>query len=133
MKNMVYFHSSTYRKPVRTSTIYLRCFLFLMYFLASLSKINDCKCVVLFLSLQLYSSDQHICLCTNTMLFLSLLLCSKAMIPPACDLRFFSIPEGPVLYGLDLSMENYVTQLSLEHRWRPERSCPRLLHGSCAL
>jgi hypothetical protein len=35
--------------------------------------------VFLFLSLQFYSIDQRVCLCTNTMqFFLSLLLCSKA-------------------------------------------------------
>jgi hypothetical protein len=34
--------------------------------------------VVLFLGLQLYSIDQPVCLCANTMQFLSLLLCSIA-------------------------------------------------------
>ena len=50
----------------------------LFIILASLSKSSDHKCVVLFLGLQFYSIDQHVCLCTNTMQFLSLLLCSTA-------------------------------------------------------
>jgi hypothetical protein len=37
--------------------------------------------VVLFLGLQFYSNDLPACLCTNTMQFLSLLLCGM-LIPP---------------------------------------------------
>jgi hypothetical protein len=40
-------------------------------FLPSLSKINS---VVLFLGLQFYSIDQHVCLCTNTTWFLKFIL-----------------------------------------------------------
>jgi hypothetical protein len=45
-------------------------------FLASLLSAH--KCVVLFLGLQFYFINQPVCLCTNTIQVLSLLLCSIA-------------------------------------------------------
>jgi hypothetical protein len=62
-----------------TSTTYWRCFFCsIVYFWYLGQRSSDHKCVVLILDLQFYSIDQHVCLCTNTMQFLSLLLCSTA-------------------------------------------------------
>jgi hypothetical protein len=55
----VYFLFSTYSQPVRWATFIEDAFIFSIVCLAFLSKI---KCVVLFLGLQFYSIDQHVCL-----------------------------------------------------------------------
>ena len=73
------FHSSTYRQPVRPAPFIEDTFFFPLYIFGLFVKDQRSVsvCVVLFLGLQFYSIDQHGCLCTNTMQFLSLLLCSK--------------------------------------------------------
>ena len=87
-----------------------------------MSKISVHKCVVLFMGLQFYSIDQHICLCTNTMQFLSLFLCSKAWgqgDSPSCSfivtnwfcysIFFFFLPSQMNLrIVLPISLKNFV-------------------------
>ena len=74
----VYFHSFTYRQPVRPAPfIEDASFFSIVYFWRLCQRSSDGNCVVLFLGLQFYFIDQHVCLCMNTMQFLSLLLCSK--------------------------------------------------------
>ena len=57
---------------------FLKMHSFLVYVWHLCQRSSDCKFVILFLGLQFYSINQHVCLCTNTMQFLSLLLYSKA-------------------------------------------------------
>ena len=65
----IYFHFSTYRLQLNHYHLLklLSFFNCIFFFLASLSKINVHKCVVLFLGLQFYSIDLPVFLCTNTM------------------------------------------------------------------
>ena len=62
-----------------TSTIYWRwCLCPIVWFLLVCWRSSVHKGVGLFLGLQFYSIDQPVCLCTNTIWFLSLLLCTIA-------------------------------------------------------
>jgi hypothetical protein len=68
----VYFHFSTYRQPVSPAQFVEDALFFPLYIVGFFVKDQVCvKCVVLFLGLQFYSTEQHVCLCTNTMQFLN--------------------------------------------------------------
>lgn len=61
-----------------TSTICCKwCLFSTRWFWLLCQRSNDQRCVGLFLDLQIYSIDLPACVCTNTLQFLSLLLCSS--------------------------------------------------------
>jgi hypothetical protein len=70
------FYCSKYRLSVRPAQFIEDAFFFQLYIFGFFCQRSSiCKYVVLFLCLQFYSIDQHVCLCTNIMQFLSLLVC----------------------------------------------------------
>ena len=71
-------HSSTQRHPVRPAPFIKDVFSFsIVWFCLLCQKSSFYRCVGLFLGLSFNSIDQSVCFYTNTMQFLSLLLCSK--------------------------------------------------------
>jgi hypothetical protein len=95
--------------------------------LASLSRSSVPRWVGLFLGLQFYPTDQPFCLCTITMLFLSLLLCSTVEVRNGDSPRSSLIVENCVHYGgffvIPYEVENCCFHLDEELRWNFDGHC----------